>query len=62
MEEGSIKGKARETAARERLGPKLLALGKMDVYMPRTVSYLGKLEKRQENTFSLEPPEGTQSC
>ena len=32
MEEGSIKGKARETAARERLGPKLLAL-KMERWM-----------------------------
>ena len=46
MEVGSIKGRPKETAACERR-PNIAAFedGRMDVCMPRTASYLGKLEK-----------------
>ena len=63
MEVESIKGRPKETAACERLGPILLLPLKMEnVSMPRNVSCLGKQAKDKKIDSPPEPSEGMQPC
>ena len=60
MEVGNIKGRPKETAACERLGPISLPLKMENVSVLRNVSCLGKQAKDKKLDFPPEPSEGMQ--